>query len=452
MINTDNIKSIYFLGIGGIGMSALARFFKAKGAYVAGYDRTPSPLTQTLEHEGMEIHYDDRPDLVPHNADLVVITPAIPDTLQELQHIKKNQMPRLKRAEVLGMISRQNKTIAVAGTHGKTSVTALITHLLHQAGVKVTAFVGGILKNYHSNCIITDEPEYVIIEADEYDRSFLHLKSDLAVITSIDADHLDIYGDKNNLLQAFRAFLKGMKPNGQAFAESKAAAKLSGSVTPYGLEESTPVRITNNYISEGFQRFSYQNQDTEIKDLQIHLPGEYNLKNAAAAITAALACGASETDIRNALASFEGVERRFDIAYRDEKHVYIDDYAHHPEEIKAFIEAVKTLFPGKPIAGAFQPHLYSRTSDFADGFAKSLELLDKVILLPIYPAREDPIPGVSSALILEKMNHPGKYLVEKDEFLNTIKALQPEIFVTMGAGDIDRFVEPVKAYFEAENA
>lgn len=452
MINTDNIKSIYFLGIGGIGMSALARFFKAKGAVVSGYDRTSSPLTRNLEREGMQIHYEDRPDLIPKNADLVVITPAIPKSLKELQHVKTSQTPLLKRAEVLGIISRQNKTIAVAGTHGKTSVTALITHLLHQSGIHVTAFVGGILKNYHSNCIIADNPEYVIIEADEYDRSFLQLTPDIAVITSIDADHLDIYGDKNSLQQAFQAFLERLKPGGIAFAESKASGKLKSLTTPYGLEEDAAIRIVNHFISGGFQKFDYQNEDIEINELQIHLPGEYNLKNAAAAITTALSCGAKHVDIRNALATFEGVERRFDIVYRDEKHVYIDDYAHHPEEIRAFIAAVKMLFPDKPIMGAFQPHLYSRTADFADGFAKSLQMLDKIILLPIYPAREEPIPGVSSRLIWEKMNHSGKYLVEKNEFIDTIKSLQPQVFVTMGAGDIDRFVEPVKACFEEQNA
>ncbi len=452
MINTDNIKSVYSLGIGGIGMSALARYFKANGARVAGYDRTPSPLTQKLEREGMQIHYDDRPDLIPQNTDLVIVTPAIPQSLQELQHVKAAQTPLLKRAEVLGLISRKNKTIAVAGTHGKTSVTALITHLLHQSGIKVTAFVGGILKNYQSNCIIAEKPEYIIIEADEYDRSFLQLTPDIAVITSIDADHLDIYGDKNSLQQAFQAFLEGMKYGGQAFAESKAASKLQSPTISYGLETDAQIQITNSHISGGFQQFAYQNQNTRINDLQIHLPGEYNLKNAAAAITIALNCGAGETDIKNALATFEGVERRFDIVYRDNRYVYIDDYAHHPEEIKAFISAVKTLFPEQPITGAFQPHLYSRTSDFADEFAKSLALLDNVILLPIYPAREEPIPGVSSRLIWEKMNHSGKYLVEKKELLETIKTLQPEIFVTMGAGDIDRFVEPVKAYFEAKNA
>ncbi|MGM0565927.1 MAG: UDP-N-acetylmuramate--L-alanine ligase [Bacteroidota bacterium] len=452
MINTDNIKNVYFLGIGGIGMSALARFFKAKGAVVSGYDRTPSPLTRNLEREGMQIHYEDRPDLIPKNADMVVVTPAIPHSLKEFQHVKSAQTPLLKRAEVLGMISRQNKTIAVAGTHGKTSVTALVTHLLHQSGINVTAFVGGILKNYQSNCVIADNPEYVIIEADEYDRSFLQLTPDIAVITSIDADHLDIYGDRSSLQQAFQSFLEGLKYGGQAFAEYKAASKLQIPTISYGLETDAQIRITNNHISGGFQKFNYQNQNTKINDLQIHLPGEYNLKNAAAAITIALSCGANDTDIRNALASFEGVERRFDIVYRDDKHVYIDDYAHHPEEIRAFIEAVKVLFPDKPITGAFQPHLYSRTADFADGFAKSLQMLDKVILLPVYPAREEPIPGVSSRLILEKMNHSGKYLVEKNEFLDTIKSLQPEIFVTMGAGDIDRFVEPVKACFEAKNA
>ena len=449
MIDLPNIQKAYFVGIGGIGMSALARYFRMLGAEVHGYDKTPSPLTALLAGEGMHIHFDDRPDLIPQDIDLVVVTPAVPESLRELRQLRKTKVPLLKRAEVLGLISQKHRTIAVAGTHGKTSVTALIAHLLHSGGIPVTAFIGGILKNIRSNCVISDHPEYVIIEADEYDRSFLQLLPHVAVITSIDADHLDIYGSRDNLVRSFNTFISKVDNHGKIFAETANIDLLEGSnIQGYGLSAEAGNRITNYKVQDGFQHFTYRNPAILLPDLRFHLPGNYNLKNAAAAISVALHCGLPAEKVRKGLSTFEGVERRFDIRYRGHHKIYIDDYAHHPEEIRACISAVRTLFPGMRLTGAFQPHLYSRTADFAAGFAESLEALDEIILLPIYPAREEPIPGITSEIIYDRMHHAKKYLSDKENFLQKTDELKPELFVTMGAGDIDRFVEPLKAYFE----
>lgn len=448
-MDAGDIRKAYFVGIGGIGMSALARYFQSQGADVHGYDKTPSPLTEKLSGEGMHIHYDDRPDLIPGDIDLAVVTPAVPKSLRELHALRQTGTPVMKRAEVLGLISQKYPTIAVAGTHGKTSVTALIAHLMHNANIPVTAFIGGILKNTGSNCIISQKPEYVVIEADEYDRSFLQLSPNIAVITAIDADHLDIYGSKGNLEKSFMEFASGTDKHGKVFVEKNAVSAFSGqNISTYGLSAEADNCITEHRIEEGFQQFSYRNADISIDDLRFHLPGEYNLKNAAAAVSVALHCGVPASKIREGLISFEGVERRFDIRHRGRHKIYIDDYAHHPEEIRACINAIRTLFPAKRLTGAFQPHLYSRTADFADAFAKSLELLDEVILLPIYPAREEPLPGVTSEMIYNKMRHKKKYLAEKKNFIEITDILQPELFVTMGAGDIDRFVEPLRKYFE----
>lgn len=452
MINTGNIKNVYFLGIGGIGMSALARYFQSQGATVAGYDKTSSPLTDKLQREGMEIHFDDNPDKIPSCSDLAVLTPAIPEDLKELQYLRESDIPVLKRSEVLGLITSQHPSIAVAGTHGKTSVTALIAYLLHQGGVATTAFIGGISRNFNSNCIISKQPEYVIAEADEFDRSFMKLSPNTIVITSIDADHLDIYGDKASLVRTFTEFKDKVKNPQNIFIEEKPAAELPGKFGVYGLSKNAKYRATNHRIKSGFQHFDFESESKVIRDLEFSLPGEYNLKNAAASVAVALHCGVGETKIREGLKTFKGVERRFDIRFRGDKKVYIDDYAHHPEEISACIGAIRTLFPDKKITGVFQPHLFSRTADFADGFAASLDLLDDTILMPIYPAREKPIKGVSSELIFDKMKNPNKSLTDKPQLLGLIKEKNPELLVTLGAGDIDRFVEPIKKYFEEKNS
>ncbi len=453
MNNTGDIKRVYFLGIGGIGMSALARYFQSQGAMVSGYDKTPSPLTDKLQSEGMDIHFDDNPSKIPADLDLVVITPAIPADLLELKHLSKTETPIMKRSEVLGFITTQHPSIAVAGTHGKTSVTALIAHLLNHGDVSTTAFIGGISRNFDSNCIISEKPEFVIAEADEFDRSFMRLSPDKIVITSIDADHLDIYGDKSTLVQTFSDFKNKIVNAENIFVEEKPATELNGDFRTYGLSKLADIRITNYRIQDGFQFFDYESGQTTIKALKFSLPGDYNLKNAAAAISVALQCGVSEQKIRSGLDIFLGVERRFDIRFRGKSNVYIDDYAHHPEELKACINAIRTLFPDKKITGVFQPHLFSRTADFADGFASSLDLLDEAVLLPIYPAREKPIEGVTSKLIFDKMKSTNKWLIEKSQLMDFIENKKPELLVTLGAGDIDRFTEPIRQYFEkSENS
>lgn len=448
MIKSGDIKRVYFLGIGGIGMSALARYFQSQGAMVSGYDKTPSPLTGKLQSEGMDIHFDDNPSKIPANLDLVVITPAIPQDLQELQHLSQTETPIMKRSEVLGFITSKHPSIAVAGTHGKTSVTALTAHLLNHGGASTTAFIGGISRNFDSNCIIAGNPEFVIAEADEFDRSFMRLSPDKIVITSIDADHLDIYGDKKTLVQTFSEFKSKVSKAENIFIEEKPASELGGKFQTYGLSKTADIRITNYRIQEGFQFFDYEAGQTIIKALKFSLPGDYNLKNAAAAISVALKCGVSEHKIRSGLETFLGVERRFDIRFRGKSHIYIDDYAHHPEELKACINAIRTLFPEKKLTGVFQPHLFSRTADFADGFASSLDLLDEAVLIPIYPAREKPIKGVTSKLIFDKMKNTKKSLIEKSQLMDFIEKKEPELLVTLGAGDIDRFTEPIRQYFE----
>lgn len=448
MNKTGDIKSVYFLGIGGIGMSALARYFQSQGAMVSGYDKTPSPLTGKLQSEGMDIHFDDHPSKIPADLDLVVITPAIPCDLQELQYLSKTETPIMKRSEVLGFITTQHPSIAVAGTHGKTSVTALIAHLLNHGGVSTTAFIGGIARNFDSNCIIAEKPAFVIAEADEFDRSFMRLSPEKIVITSIDADHLDIYGDKNTLVQTFTDFKNKVNNAENIFIEEKPASELKGKFQTYGLSNLTDIRITNYRIHGGFQLFDYESGQATIKALKFALPGNYNLKNAAAAISVALQCGVSEQKIHSGLDSFLGVERRFDIRFRGKSQIYIDDYAHHPEELNACISAIRTLFPDKKLTGVFQPHLFSRTADFADGFASSLDLLDEAVLIPIYPAREKPIEGVTSKLIFDKMKNTNKTLIEKSQLMDFIENKKPELLVTVGAGDIDRFTEPIRQYFD----
>ena len=446
---------LYFLGIGGIGMSALARFFKAKGYEVAGYDRTPSPLTHRLEDEGISIHYVDDPSLVPENIEFVVLTPAIPANSLELNYLRGKGVKILKRAEVLGMLSEQHKALAIAGTHGKTTTTALVTHILMTAGKKLSAFIGGIARNIDSNVVIGEEKDdLIVMEADEFDHSFLRLSPYISIVTSIDADHLDIYGDYQHLVDSFNEFVNKTSDDGLVIYHEKLPIETQKKHITYGLENAD-ITAQNISVINGETQFEVINQSSRStlssrSSFKMQLYGLHNVQNALAAIIMCSYLGVSEADIREGLKTFKGVQRRFDIRVRDEKHIYIDDYAHHPEEIKAALLAARKVFPSKELTVVFQPHLFTRTRDFMDGFAESLSLADRVILLDIYPARELPIEGVTSAALLEKITSKNKMLCSKEELLNTIKGIDPELVMTVGAGDIDRFVPQIEKMFKNE--
>lgn len=443
-------KNIYFLGIGGIGMSALARYFHKKGCAVAGYDKTPSPLTSKLEEEGIRIHYEDNPELIPHDIDLVILTPAIPADSLELDYLKKKDIRIIKRAQVLGEISRQCKSVAVAGSHGKTTVTSLISHLLHYAQKPMSAFIGGIAKNINSNVIIGDEnDEIVVMEADEYDRSFHQLSPYISIVTSIDADHLDIYGDENHVVEAFNQFVDKTLTNGVVICNHKLPIVTDRKKLTYGFEDAD-VMARNVRVEDGMTKFSVvTTEGLELGEYKMQLFGEHNVMNALSAIIACLQLNISMKVIREGLELFEGVARRFDIRVRNERVCYIDDYAHHPEEIKATLKAVRTIFPEKKLTLVFQPHLFSRTHDFMEEFAESLSLADQLLLMEIYPARERPMPGVTSSVLLEKISCREKQICQKEELLETIQNIKPELLVTMGAGDIDRFVPQLETLLKS---
>jgi UDP-N-acetylmuramate--alanine ligase len=442
------VKEVYFLGIGGIGMSALARFFKNRGCSVFGYDRTSSPLTLELEAEGMEIHYVEDVDLIPDGIDLVVYTPAVPKKHSEYQFFLENGYPILKRSQVLGMISSGYKTIGIAGTHGKTTISTLTAHLLHQTSNGVNAFMGGISKNYQSNLLLSAKSEWVVVEADEFDRSFLHLFPQIAVITSVDADHLDIYKNILALKDSFTQFTEQIKPGG--FLIIKKGISLNVVQRPglkiytYSIDQQADFCIQNLRISKGHYIFDLKLDETFMENVELGLPGLFNVENAIASSAAAWLAGATKEEIRKGLLSFSGVHRRFDMRINREDMIYIDDYAHHPEELKACINSVRHLYPNKKITGVFQPHLFTRTKDFADDFARSLELLDEVILLEIYPARELPIEGIDSQMLLDKINKTSKYVCKNEELIGLLKSLKPELLLTLGAGDIDQFVKPIE--------
>ena len=438
-------KNIYFLGIGGIGMSALARYFHKKGCAVAGYDKTPSPLTKKLEEEGILIHYEDKPELIPHEVELVILTPAIPSDSRELNYLKEKEVKIIKRAEVLGEISRHCKSVAVAGSHGKTTVTSLISHILHHAQKPMSAFIGGIAKNINSNVIIGDEnDEVVVMEADEFDRSFLQLTPYISIVTSIDADHLDIYGDEDSVVEAFNQFVDKTAKDGVVICNHKLPIMTDRKKLTYGFEDAD-VMARNVRVEDGMTKFEVvTTEGLELGEYEMQLFGEHNIMNALAAIIACLQLNIDLKVVREGLTLFQGVARRFDIRVRNERVCYIDDYAHHPEEIKATLKAVRSIFPEKKLTLVFQPHLFSRTHDFMDEFAESLSLADQLLLMEIYPAREKPMPGVTSSVLLEKVRCDEKRICQKDELLDVIKDIQPELLVTMGAGDIDRFVPQIE--------
>lgn len=444
----EKVSSVYFLGAGGIGMSGLARWFLLKGKHVCGYDKTPTPLTQALEKEGMTLHFEDRPDLIPADTELVVLTPAIPKNLAERRFVEQSGIPVVKRAALLGMISGNLKTIAVAGTHGKTSTTALITHLLKNAGIPVTGFIGGITKNYNNNFVFTPESQYMVVEADEFDRSFLHLHPDFSIITSTDADHLDIYGTHDQLKAAFVEFGNLNGRDKPLLISGHVHLDFGKPVDRYSADNLTVENRAENIRDQGATAlFDLVLGDMILKDITLGIPGRHNIENAVAASTAALWAGVNPDQLREGLATYQGVVRRFDIRINEPDLVYIDDYAHHPRELAACIDAARKIWPDKKITGIFQPHLFSRTRDFADEFAKSLDKLDEVILLDIYPAREEPIPGVSSDIIYEKLQCPEKHLITKKDVIRQLKLKKPEVLLTLGAGDIDTLVSEIEALF-----
>jgi UDP-N-acetylmuramate--alanine ligase len=452
--NTSNKEktrqNIYFLGIGGIGMSALARYFMSLGARVSGYDKTPSPLTARLEKEGMEIHYEEDISKIPSETELVIHTPAVPVNHAEYQWFLKKGIPIKKRAEVLGMIASGYKTIAVAGTHGKTTTTTMIAHMLKVAGLPFVAFPGGIPRNYGTNYLnySAGHPEgktLCVVEADEYDRSFLQLSPDFAVITSADADHLDIYGGHETLLQNFSAFTSKIKQGGSLYLKSGAdihpATGNDVQVLLYGSGSGVQYSSQKIVQENGTMRFDFIYPQGIIRDLVLGVPGLFNVENAIAALAVGTTLGIGNEALKMAFSTYQGVKRRFEIIVREPDFVYIDDYAHHPEELRACISTARQLYPDRRLTGVFQPHLYSRTRDLADGFARSLELLDELLLLEIYPARELPIEGITSKFLLDKINLPVKSLVSGQELVQKIASLHPQVLLTMGAGDIDQFTD-----------
>ncbi|MBC7949501.1 MAG: UDP-N-acetylmuramate--L-alanine ligase [Chitinophagaceae bacterium] len=454
----DKLGVVYFVGVGGIGMSAIARFFQSRGVKVSGYDKTPTPLTKELEATGISIHYEENVDLIPRNAELVVYTPAIPKDHRELVYYQQNGYKVVKRSDVLQLITESSFNICIAGTHGKTTITTMVAHLLRDSGYGCNAFLGGISVNYGTN--FWSHPNNVcVIEADEYDRSFLKLSPDIAIITSMDADHLDIYGTPEAVEQGFIDFSKRVKADGllvRQFGLKRGGDLSSPKQITYSLQnESADVYAENIRMMNGSYEFDVVIKDNKLENVRLNMGGMHNIENVVAAIAVASSLNIENEKISSAVKSFRGVRRRFEYILPPDqttKPVFIDDYAHHPEELRALITGAKTLFKQRKCTVIFQPHLYTRTRDQADGFAEVLDLADEVILLPIYPARELPIEGVSSEMIVEKMKKKNKRVLGKEELLNWIrtdylKSLDREfgdVLVTSGAGDIDTLVEPIK--------
>lgn len=441
-------KNVYFIGIGGIGMSAIARYFKFKGLNVSGYDKTESELTDTLQKQGIDVHYEDNVDFIPKDVEntLVVYTPAIPHDMGELVYVQEHGYKVLKRSKILGEITDGERCLAVAGTHGKTTTSTLTAHILTESGEGCSAFLGGISKNYDTNLLMSHS-NAVVAEADEFDRSFLQLHPEIAVITAIDADHLDIYGDISHVLEAFKAF----------------ASQVHGTViTKLGLditEEDTKAKILRYHYNDSRADFYARNPRPDnlgyfsfdlvypggvMENVKCGTPGWVNVENSVAAAAICLTYGVNPEAIKHAIGTFQGVKRRLDIHLNTEKISYIDDYAHHPKELATAISSMRDIFPGRKLTAIFQPHLYTRTRDFAEGFAEALSKVDKLILLDIYPAREEPIPGVTSEIIYDKVTAPEKVLLKKEELMGYLEKEPVDVLVTFGAGNIDRFIEPIE--------
>ncbi|MFT7160694.1 MAG: UDP-N-acetylmuramate--alanine ligase [Bacteroidia bacterium] len=456
-----DIHSVYFIGIGGIGMSALARWFNANNYFVAGYDKTTTPLTQKLEAEGISIHYEDSVELIPtkvssdNKTSLIVYTPAVPKEHLEFNFLKDNGFEILKRSQVLGELTKNCFTIAVAGTHGKTTTSSMIAHILKSSGRNCTAFVGGIMANYDSNLIIGKDGEdnIIIVEADEFDRSFLTLHPDIAVITAVDADHLDIYGSADSLKDSFKDFIRNIKNNGKLFIEERSVLKIDmeglGVVDfeTYGLENGQ-IYAEKTSVLEGEFKFDFKGSNSQINDLILPLPGFHNVENCVAAIAVANELNIESEKIKKALKEYKGVKRRFEYIIKTNNLIFIDDYAHHPEEIRALLKSARALFQEKKITVIFQPHLFTRTRDFAEGFSETLSLADEVILLDIYPARELPINGVNSEMLMAAIGSTKKGVLAKEELIGELKKRNLEVLLTIGAGDIDALVQPIKEALE----
>ena len=430
------IHNVYLIGIGGIGMSALARYFLTNNKHVAGYDKTPSQITYGLSQLGASIHFED--DIknidkifLDKERTLVIYTPAVPKDLRELTFFKELGFKVCKRSEILGLITEKSYCFAVAGTHGKTTTTSILAHLLYECNIPFTAFLGGISENYDTNFILRGS-EVTVVEADEFDRSFLSLKPDMACITSMDADHLDVYGEAEVLRDSFKAFALCLKPNGKLFVRNGLPLK---GIT-YGIEDDSDYSIINIKIENGTYVFDVKTSKTVLESIRFNLPGRHNLSNALIALAMAVEYGCPPRQLVKALASFKGVKRRFTYHINTEDFILIDDYAHHPEEINAVYQAVREMYPKKKVLAIFQPHLYSRTRDFANDFAKSLAQFDALLLLDIYPAREVPINGITSAWLLDKIGLANKQLVDKNELIDKIHESSAQIVITMGAGDI----------------
>jgi UDP-N-acetylmuramate--alanine ligase len=455
-MNILDYKLYYFLGAGGIGMSALVRYFNHYGKTVYGYDKTETDLTKQLQAEGSQLHFNEDVALVKelfpkYNKEdiLVIYTPAVPKDHAEFVYLQENGYQLQKRAWVLGEITKQFRTIAIAGTHGKTTTTTMVTHILKTAGINCFAFLGGISQNYNTNLLLgdaNDKDAYVVVEADEYDRSFLTLHPYITVITSVDADHLDIYGDKDAMHQTYTQFASQVQKDGFLIVKKNVDNDLSLKVKRliYSLNLDTEYSADSIHIADGEFCYNIISPIESVSHVAIGLPGLHNVENSIAAIAVAQQLGIKSDVINKALRSFKGVKRRFDYRVKSKSVVYIDDYAHHPEELRAAITAAKQLYPDKKVTGIFQPHLFSRTRDFADGFAESLDLLDVCVLLDIYPAREKPIEGINSQMLLDKMKSANKFLVKKENVIEFLKTHPPQVVMTLGAGDIDTLILPIE--------
>jgi UDP-N-acetylmuramate--alanine ligase len=442
-MNLNQIHNVYFIGIGGIGMSALARYFKAIGKNVSGYDKTETELTKELNQLGIDIHFEDKIDLIPTDYyvenTLVIITPAVPKVHSEWNYFLERNFEVKKRAEVLGIITKDTFCFAVAGTHGKTTTSSILGHILYESGSDVTAFIGGIVENYNSN-LIGNGKTITVVEADEFDRSFLHLHPDIACVTSMDADHLDIYGDKSAIEASFREFADKVSDKSKLFIPKGLDLEgISCAINEEAYFSAFNIRISNSqYV------FDVKTPSETLENITFGLPGKHNLMNALMALAMAKTFGISTEDIARALGSFKGIKRRFSYQIKSEKLVYIDDYAHHPTEINAVYQAVRELYPNQKVLAVFQPHLFSRTKDFADDFAKSLAAFDEVILLDIYPARELPVIGITSNWLMNKIENSNKKLVSKEKLIPTILESNATVIVTIGAGDIGEMVTSIK--------
>jgi UDP-N-acetylmuramate--alanine ligase len=455
-VRLEQYNNIYFLGIGGIGMSALARWFLKKGLKVSGYDRTSTALTAELQAEGMKIHFQDGVEFIPKEViaekekTLVIFTPAIPKDHKEHQYLIENGYTINKRSEVLGLISKDYKTIGVAGTHGKTTTSSMIAHILKTAGKSMVGFLGGITTNYNSNLVMEGEinqDTVVVAEADEFDRSFLRLFPTIAIVTSADADHLDIYGDHESILKSFRDYIKQIKAGGHLIIHESVAEKLADDITHVTKHIYSMSRgqffAGNITAKSGFFEFDLHGFG-KVEHVRLGVPGFHNIENAIAASVAAHQCGVNLPTIKKALESFAGVKRRFEFILKGKRVIYVDDYAHHPAEIEAFLKSMKSMYQNRKLTVVFQPHLFSRTRDFADGFSKSLSIADELVLMDIYPARELPIPGVDSDMVFKDVTSKKKLRTGKAELMSKLEKLDIDVLATIGAGDIDTFIQPIK--------